>query len=84
MSSVVINETILWITGGIKNYGIRTDPDFVTSEFVLMNGSVIVGPALPFLNERMLYSHAMVNINNVLTMVIGGTYSGKKQSCEKS
>ena len=79
-SSVTINDSILWITGGLGiDFQIQTD--FVSSEFVLMNGSVILGPNLPMQNttEIELYSHAMVNINNVLTMVIGGRHAGKNK-----
>lgn len=59
-ASVTINSSVLWITGG----GIR----IASSEFVLNNGSILKGPDLPTENS----GHAMVNINNTVTMVIGG------------
>ena len=58
-ASIVINDNILWVTGG---YG------GASTEYVTVTGSMI-GPDLPMA----LYHHAMVAINSTCSMVIGGS-----------
>ena len=59
-ASIVLNETILWITDGWD----------ATSEYITVMGSS-PGPNLPMA----LGSHALIAINRTHSMVIGGTYS---------
>ena len=59
-TSIIINNDILWITGLYDN---------ITSEFIQLNGT-IQGPDLPI----KLRSHAIVNMNDYLTMLIGGQF----------
>ena len=66
-ASVEINSITLWISGGFDGYTILS-----SSEFIQMNGST-QGPQLP----RALYRHAMVNMKNESTMVIGGLFLSK-------
>ena len=58
-ASIVLNETILWITGG---YG-----PLASSEYIRLSGSS-PGPDLPMA----LTGHAMIAINTTHSMVIGG------------
>ena len=67
-ASIVINDNILWVTGGSNGVGLAS------SEYVRMTG-VMSGPDLPMAR----YGHAMVSINRTFSMVIGGndgSYSG--------
>ena len=64
-ASVEINSNTLWISGGFYGRTILS-----SSEFIQVNGST-KGPQLPIA----LSSHAMVNMRNELTMVIGGRLS---------
>ena len=64
-ASVAINSDTLWISGGFNGYIILS-----SSEFIQMNG-ITLGPQLPIA----LYAHAMINVKNELTMVIGGRLS---------
>ena len=65
-ASVQINSNTLWISGGF--YGLILS----SSEFIQINGST-QGPQLPIA----LSSHAMVNMKNESTMVIGGLFLSK-------
>ena len=60
-ASIVLNETILWITGGYGN------GPLASSEYIRLAGSSL-GPDLPMALE----AHAMVAINSTCSMVIGG------------
>ena len=62
-AGVVINGSTLWITGG-KDHNANA---LSSSEFIQLNGTM-PGPELPI----PLVGHTMVNIDNDLTMVIGG------------
>ena len=64
-ASVAINSDTLWISGGFDGYTTLS-----SSEFIQMNGST-KGPQLPIA----LSAHAMVNMKNESTMVIGGRLS---------
>ena len=61
-ASTVLNETILWITGG---WG--SNERLASSEYIRLSGSS-PGPCLPMA----LSSHAMIAINTTHSMVIGG------------
>ena len=63
-ASVMINSTTLWITGGCSNG--------TSSEFVQIEGIIKPGPELPI----GLHGHAMVDIMNTFTIVIGGFIKG--------
>ena len=64
-ASIVLNETILWITGGYGNGFLAS------SEYIRLAGSS-PGPDLPMT----LYAHAMIAINTTHSMVIGGQNYG--------
>ena len=66
-ASIVINETILWVTGGSGGY---YNGFLASSEYIRLSGSS-PGPDLPMT----LYSHAMIAINTTHSMVIGGRNS---------
>ena len=62
-ASIVINDNILWVTGGLaQNLGY-----LATTEYVTVTGTIL-GPDLPMT----LADHAMVAINSTYSMVIGG------------
>ena len=67
-ASIVINETILWVTGGSGGY---YNGFLASSEYIRLSGSS-PGPDLPMA----LYHHAMIAINTTHSMVIGGYSSG--------
>ena len=58
-ASLVIDKTKLWITGGVY---------LASSEYITLEG-IEPGPELP----TMLDSHALVAIDNTLSMLIGGS-----------
>ena len=60
---VTINDSKLWITGGADH----SKNVLSSSEFIQLNGTM-PGPELPI----PLAGHTMVNIDNDLTIVIGG------------
>ena len=64
-ASIVINDNILWVTGGFSS-GYR----LTSTEYVTVTGTM-PGPDLPIA----LSDHAMVEINSTFSMVIGGRYS---------
>ena len=66
-AGVVINGSTLWITGG-KDHNANA---LSSSEFIQWNGTM-PGPDLPI----PLAGHTMVNIDNDLTMFIGGGFTG--------
>ena len=66
-AGVVINGSTLWITGG-KDHNANV---FSSTEFIQEN-ETMPGPKLPI----PLVGHTMVNIDNDLTMVIGGGLTG--------
>ena len=63
MSSVVINETILWITGGMSKSG-----PLKSTEIVSLNQPAVSGPDLPFKVSH----HSMVLVNPTTIYLIGG------------
>ena len=65
-AGVVINGSTLWITGG-KDHNANV---FWSSEFIQLN-ETMPGPNLPI----PLVGHTMVNIDNDLTMFIGGGFT---------
>ena len=71
----ILNWNIsLWITGGTDNYA-NGDNVHQNSEYIIIgedeNITTTQGPDLPI----PLFKHAMVSINNTLSMVIGGLSS---------
>ena len=60
-ASIVLNDKILWVTGG-SNGG-----KLASTEYVTVTGTML-GPDLPMA----LFHHAMVAINSSCSMVIGG------------
>ena len=69
-ASVTINSTSLWITGGSGG--------FSSTEFIHLEDGTMPGPDLPIA----VYGHAMINIRNDLTMIIGGQYSSYTYSTQ--
>ena len=61
-ASVVINETILFISGGTINGSLSN-----TTEFVTLDGSTL-GPQMPIALEN----HCMVKLNDSMVAIIGG------------
>ena len=62
-ASIVLNETILWITGGWDVNGLP----HLSSEYIKLSGSS-QGPDLPMY----LQNYAMIAINTTHSMIIGG------------
>ena len=65
-AGIVLNDNTLWITGGSENFGI-----LASTEYVKMSGTM-PGPDLPWAFS----SHALVAINNTVSMHIGGYADG--------
>ena len=63
-SSIVVNDSLLWITGG-RSYDDKYI-DLDSTEFISTNGDVKLGTPLP----NALSSHCMVNLNGSI-MVVG-------------
>ena len=62
-SSVVLNQTTLWIVGGIDpTASMHNSTEFITGE------SSVKGPSLPFF----IKNHCMVKINETAIYIIGG------------
>ena len=61
-ASIVLNETLLWISGGKNGLNVLD-----STEFVQMTETT-PGPNLP----EPLYRHTMISTNNDLSMIIGG------------
>ena len=68
-------DTSLWISGGIKDTNSNLLALYENSEFIIIgeggNVTTSKGPDLPV----PLSNHAMVSINNTLSMIIGGLSS---------
>ena len=62
-SSIVINDTFLWIVGGKSDFNTSLN----TSEFITLSGSSSRGPKLPFT----VHGHCMVHINSSTSFLIG-------------
>ena len=67
MSSVVLNESKIWITGGFSNNG-----DLKSTEIISLDQPPIPGPDLPFT----VYDHSMVLVNPKTIYLIGGFQNG--------
>ena len=70
-ASLVIDKTKLWITGGFNFDNGRLG----SSEFITLEGNES-GPEMPIPLE----SHALVAIDNTLSMLIGGTTTGSVET----
>lgn len=69
-ASIVINETLLWVTGGSNG-----DESLMSTEFIELHGgsgSTSPGPDMPIA----LDGHSMVSLNSTTAMVIGGYSNG--------
>ena len=66
-SSVVLNHTKLWITGGFSS---TTSPytSHASTEIISLDQSVIQGPTFPF----SVFGHSMVQVNSKTIYLIGG------------
>ena len=69
-ASIVLNENILWVTGGYSGAYLSSTLGLASTEYVTVTGTMI-GPNLP----QALINHAMVAINRTCSMVIGGMIS---------
>ena len=68
-ASVPINDTYLWITGGTTfSHGGVNSKYLSSSEFLSFDGTTMQGPTLPIA----LNWHAMINIKDDLSMIVGG------------
>ena len=67
-ASVPINDTYLWITGGSHILQGGKVNYLSSSEFLNIEGTAKRGPTLPI----ELSWHAMINIKNDFTMIVGG------------
>ena len=65
-SSVVLNQTKLWITGG-HSFPSPTS-HLASTEIISLDQSVIQGPTLPF----SVFCHSMVQLNSKTIFLIGG------------
>ena len=75
-ASVPINDTYLWITGGSSvstNY-------LSSSEFLSFEGTTMQGPTLPIA----LNWHAMINIEDDFSMIVGGMVKNVVNSIEQT
>ena len=72
-ASLVLNETILWVTGGLS-YGLSyyENPVFTsnTSDFIGIEAGLQPGPDLPLPFDY----HSIIGINSTLSMIIGGAH----------
>ena len=66
-ASLVIDETTLWITGGWSSDTVSIQAILDTSELITLEGNEL-GPQLPIHVDL----HALVAIDNTLSMLIGG------------
>ena len=66
-ASIVIDETTLWITGGWSSDTLSWNSILDTSELITLEGNEL-GPQLPIHVD----THALVAIDNTLSMLIGG------------
>ena len=69
-TSIVLNETILWISGGRVYEVLNSGKRVASSEYINLSGST-PGPDLPM----NLMHHAKIAINTTHSMVIGGSNS---------
>ena len=69
-SSIVLNDSRLWVNGGKDDKGNRMN----SSKFILLNQSPEDGPNLPFTVSH----HCMVQVDSKSIYLIGGYQNGKK------
>lgn len=82
-ASLVLNETILWVTGGyvyqssfFENYGTNSGFTSNTSDFIGIEAGSQQGPDLPLPFQY----HSMIGINSTLSMIIGGAHQISRYS----
>ena len=71
MSSVVLNKSKLWITGGIQR---RSSTN--STEIISLDQPPVPGPDLPFT----VYGHSMVLVDSTTIYLIGGCQNGQESS----
>ena len=79
-ASVPINDTYLWITGGSYASQFGKWSYLSSSEFLNFEGISMRGPTLPIA----LSWHAMINIKNHFSMIVGGTVKNVVNGIEKT
>ena len=68
MSSIVLNESIIWVTGGMSNNG-----QLKSTEIVSFDQPAVPGPDLPFTVSH----HSMVLVDPKTIYLIGGEQNGE-------
>ena len=77
MSSVVLNESKLWITGGFHNIGgLQYFSPTNSTEIITLDKPPAPGPDLPF----KVYGHSMVLVDSTTIYLIGGRQNGQESS----
>ena len=77
MSSVVLNESKLWITGGFHNIGgLQHFSPTNSTEIITLDKPPAPGPDLPF----KVYGHSMVLVDSTTIYLIGGRQNGQESS----
>ena len=71
MSSVVLNKSKLWITGGIQR---RSSTN--STEIISLDQPPVPGPDLPFT----VYGHSMVLVDSTTIYLIGGCQNGQESN----
>ena len=75
MSSVVLNKSKLWITGGIQR---RSSTN--STEIISLDQPPVPGPDLPFT----VYEHSMVLVDPTTIYLIGGCQNGRESDANKT
>ena len=78
-ASLVLNETILWITGGESSFFNFYGSGYIsnTSDFIGIEAGSQPGPDLPL----GFIKHSMIGINSTLSMIIGGYHHYSELKC---
>ena len=74
-SSVVFNESTLWIVGGLD----KNDTALATTEFISVDRGPTLGPELPF----SIRGHCMIKLSDNSIYVIGGYQKNKAYQRQK-
>ena len=74
-SSVVFNESTLWIVGGLD----KNDTALSTTEFISVDRGSTLGPELPF----SIRGHCMIKLSDNTIYVIGGYQRNKAHQRQK-
>ena len=68
-SSVVLNQSTLWVTGGEEHFNALS-----TTEFITLDQAAATGPKLPFTISH----HGMIKLNDHAIYIIGGWQNGSR------